>query len=323
MSRHLEIAQSFVREQLQQRQGIIGILLVGSVAYGEETAFSDIDLRLIVDVEPGTELERAGIDGWRDGIYIDALPVDRADYTDLEQVLDHSIRANDLNSGLILYDPTGFLAAMQTATRAVFMAPERVAQRLQHLLERVPQNIRNLQQAIETHDPIRICIYTGRLVFGMALIPLIQQGIAPSSVRHLDQVGRLSAPLRAQFCELEGSAHLRVADILVLADINARLTAACQKAEWGNMPGYVVKKTTWMAQNGYPHAAVHAMWINCNFRANDALQSDDPQVIAAAQQLTQEWLQAVNWVGESILTQKLQMVDNLWAEIQSTATVHS
>jgi predicted nucleotidyltransferase len=185
MRRHLEIAQSFVQEQLQQRQGIVGVLLVGSVAYGEETAFSDIDLRLIVQVEPGTELDRTGIDGWRDGVYMDALPVERADYADLEKILDHSIRANDLNSGLILYDPTGFLAEMQSATRAVFMAPERVAQRLQHLLERGPQNIRNLQQAIETHDSIRICIFTGRLVFGMALIPLIHQGIAPSSVRHL------------------------------------------------------------------------------------------------------------------------------------------
>ena len=45
----IEIAKKFIQEQLQKRDDIIGALVVGSVARGEETELSDIDLDLIVE----------------------------------------------------------------------------------------------------------------------------------------------------------------------------------------------------------------------------------------------------------------------------------
>lgn len=65
MSRHLEIAKRFVQEYRQNHKNLVGALLVGSAAYGEETEFSDVDLRLIVEVERGEELDRNGIDAWQ------------------------------------------------------------------------------------------------------------------------------------------------------------------------------------------------------------------------------------------------------------------
>lgn len=83
------------------------------------------------------------------------------------------------------------------------------------------------------------------------------------------------------------------------------------------MPDYVVKKMAWMIDNGYEREALHAMWINSGFRVNDCLQSEDPATIAAAQQLTQAWLTAVEWVEQTRYETKRQQISQLWTEIQT------
>ncbi|MFQ5795445.1 MAG: nucleotidyltransferase domain-containing protein [Candidatus Bipolaricaulia bacterium] len=196
MADHIEIAKKFVQEQLQKRDDLVGALLVGSVAKGEETEFSDIDLRLIVERVQEDLAKRVGIDAWREGVYIDAFPVPRKIYTDIEKILEHPIRANDLNTGLILYDPTGVLAQTQKETQAKFMAPKWLAVRVKFLIEPLPQHIFDLQEAIGAKDHLKICFHTGRIVMGFALIPLIQNGIAPSSTRHMIQLGELSGASR-------------------------------------------------------------------------------------------------------------------------------
>jgi predicted nucleotidyltransferase len=317
MSRHLEIAKRFVQEYRQKRKNLVGALLVGSAAHGEETEFSDVDLRLIVEAAPGEELDRNGIDAWREGIYIDALPVARQDYTDLEKILANPIRANDMNSGLILFDDIGQLAQLQLKTQAVFMAPHQVARRVQHLAGRIPCGILRLREAIESKDPLNIWIHAGRLLFGLALIPLIQQGIAPSSIRHLSQLGTLSMMLKERFCALEGSTNMEKEDVLAIFPIFARLTSAGDTSQWGNMPGYIVKKIEWMARNGYHREAIHAMWINGNFRANDCLQGNDPSTIAVAEQLAQDWFRNVNWEGADVLDKRLKQITMLWEDIRA------
>lgn len=145
MGHHLNLAKQFVTEQRQQQPNLMGALLVGSTARGEETAFSDIDLRLIVQPTVDASLDRNGIDLWRDGIYIDALPVAWEDYTDLEQILTHPIRANDMNLGMLLYDPTGLLAQRQREAQLLFMTAPYMARRVQSLTERIAPRLTNLQ----------------------------------------------------------------------------------------------------------------------------------------------------------------------------------
>ena len=62
ITRHVEIAKSFVQEQLQARDDIVGVLLVGSAASGEVSGFSDIDLRLIVSGRKGETTAREALD---------------------------------------------------------------------------------------------------------------------------------------------------------------------------------------------------------------------------------------------------------------------
>lgn len=317
MGKHLELAQQFIREQQQHRTDLMGAILVGSSARHEETAFSDVDLRLIVQAEPDNALDRNGVDVWRDGIYIDALPVPWNEYTDVEQVLTDPICANDLNSGLILYDPTGNLVKIQHEVQKRFMAPVYVAQRVQASSSRIAPWLHGLQQAITSNDMLNLCFYTGRLVFGLALIPLIQQGISPSSTRHLRQVGQLTPKLHEQLCELESSTQMELASLLKCHKIFTQLSYAHATKQWGHLPEYVVKKTEWMVHNGYPREALHAMWINSGFRAKDCLQSQNSSTIETAKRLVEAWLELVGWTDMKIYEAKWQQITSIWIEIQT------
>ena len=74
-----EIAKQYVQEMLEKRDDIVGALVWGSVARGDATEASDIDLAFIVESDAGEEIERGGIDTWRDGVYIEAglAPLER------------------------------------------------------------------------------------------------------------------------------------------------------------------------------------------------------------------------------------------------------
>ena len=135
MADRVEMARKFVREQLQKRGDIIGAFVGGSVARGEETEHSDIDLALIVEGGEGKGYGRGGTDTWQDGVYVEAGFVPKERYDDLEKVLLNPITATHMNDALILYDPSGFLTRMQQEVRAVFMEPRWLDVRVQHWMK--------------------------------------------------------------------------------------------------------------------------------------------------------------------------------------------
>jgi hypothetical protein len=201
----LSIARGFVEEQLQQRSDVKGVLLVGSVARDEATPFSDIDLRFILE---GETQHLARIDGWREGVYIDGTPESLALYSSLESILSHTIRANDMSTGHILYDPETFLTNLQREVRVQFMDYRWLSHRVKLIADRIPPGLEKLETAITSNDLLSVCHHAGRLTFQLALLPLIQRGISPSSTRHLAQLGFVLPDLKKQLCELEGSARM-------------------------------------------------------------------------------------------------------------------
>ena len=133
MADRVEMAKRFIQEQLQKRDDIIGALVMGSVARGEETEHSDIDLVLIVEGGEGKGYGRGGIDTWQDGVYIEAKLRPKESYDDLEKVLLNPFTATNMNDALILYDPSGFLTRIQEEVRAVFMEPKWLDVRVQRV----------------------------------------------------------------------------------------------------------------------------------------------------------------------------------------------
>jgi predicted nucleotidyltransferase len=135
----IEIARRYLEELLGQRQDIVAAWLGGSVARGQETAQSDIDLYLMV---AGTgDLNRAGLDTWREGVYIEAALVSQQEYADPETVLNDPFKATHMNDALILYDPTGFVTHLQDAVRPVYMQPQWLGKRLAFWLENMDTSL--------------------------------------------------------------------------------------------------------------------------------------------------------------------------------------
>lgn len=320
MSTHIEIAKRFVGKLLTQRTDIVGVLLVGSAARGDETAFSDIDLRVIVTSKEGNWLFRDGSDGWFEGVYVDTGIVVRELYADVRQVLTNPTAANDMNDALILYDPEEFLAEVQQSVRAVFMQPQWVGRRVKMPIERFPPLIIALRTAVTGNAP-DICINASRIFFGLASVPLFVYGISLSSTRNLAQLGEVALDWKNRICELEGTSALTDCETAAAIAILAKLTDLIETDRWGDVPQYVVKKVEWMAQNGYPQAALHTAWFNNGFRIRDCLDGGKPAVIAQATALTEEWLMMMGWESKGSFSGKLDTISAMTAELEEmTAT---
>ncbi|MEZ4617380.1 MAG: nucleotidyltransferase domain-containing protein [Caldilineaceae bacterium] len=210
----IEIAKRYLEELLHQRQDIVATWVVGSVARGEETAFSDIDLVLMA---AGTgEINRAGLDTWREGIYIEAALVFQHEYTDLETVLNNPFKATHLNDALILYDPYGFVTQHQNAVRTVFMQPQWLGKRLAFWLEQTRTTYTQFMEAIQFADALQLRAALGLFTFGCASIPLLRAGVKPSSSRGLVLLGPVAPAIKTQLAKLEGSTTMSVVDVLAL-----------------------------------------------------------------------------------------------------------
>ncbi len=254
----IEIAQRYVEELLRQRQDIVAAWLAGSVARGEETAFSDIDLALMV---AGTGIvNRAGLDTWREGIYVEAGIVFQQGYTDLEVVLNDPFKATHMNDALILYDPTGFVTQLQNAVRPIYMQPQWLGKRLAFWLDNIRTSLERFREAVTAVDRLEICAAFGWFTFGCASIPLLHAGMTPSSTRGLLLLDRIAPTLKAHLAELEGSTQMSQADVLALEPLLQEMIPFCD-ASFGQLPIYFTKKTLWMAQQGQYQEALHPMWL--------------------------------------------------------------
>jgi hypothetical protein len=310
MSKLLRLASQFVDEQIKVRRDIKGVLLVGSVARNEATAFSDIDLRFIIEGDT-KHLER--IDTWRENIYIEGTPESFENYSSLDSILPYPIRANDMNQGQLLYDPEGFFHNLQKEVRKQFIEPHWLSQRVRLIADRIPPGLKNLEQAISEDNALGICHSAGRLVFHLALIPLIARGISPSSTRHLAQLGDVYPVLKQYLCTLEGSDNMTVAQTMDLTNIIEKWEYV-QSQKMSHLNCYMLEKSRWMVNNNLHKEAVHALWINSSFKANSTLQIVDLTGRQKGEQLALEWLNTVGWQAAK-LKQKLADTTKIWETV--------
>jgi hypothetical protein len=310
----IEIARQYMEELLSQRQDIVAVWIGGSVARGEETALSDIDLQLMV--AGSGDMNRAGLDTWREGIYIEAGLVFQQDYADLDMVLNHPAKATHMNDALILYDPTGFLTHLQEAVRPVYMQPQWLGKRLTFWLDTSCTALAQFREAVSVADALRLCAAVGMFTFGCSSIPLLRAGITPSSSRGLLLLGPVDPRLKAQLAAFEGSAHMTVSDVLALEPL-LREAIPLWNASFGQLPVYFLHKTLWMTQHGQHQEALHAMWLHMGGRAAaDCLQRNDPAELVAGAELIQRWQQRTGFVGAEVLAAKLQAAEMLLRQVE-------
>jgi hypothetical protein len=309
----IEIARQYVEELLGQRQDIIAVWIGGSVARGEETELSDIDLQLMV--AGSGDMNRAGLDTWREGIYIEAGLVFQQEYADLDMVLNNPFKATHMNDALILYDPTGFLTHLQNAVRPVYIQPQWLGKRLTFWLDNSRTSLAQFRAAVSAADPLRLCAAVGMFTFGCSSIPLLRAGITPSSSRGLLLLGPVDPQLKAQLAAFEGSAHMTASDVLALEPLLQEMIPFCD-ASFGQLPIYFTKKTLWMAQQGQYQEALHAMWLLMWGAAEGCLQRADPAERATGSNWAQRWLQQTHFAGAEMLAAKLHSAERLFYQVE-------
>jgi hypothetical protein len=314
MKSHLAVAEAFVQELHETQQNIVAILLAGSVACRQTAPFSDIDLSIIVTENEDHQVGRSA-STWREGIYIDAGFRPQSAFTQLEQVLSSPSAATAIAYGMILYDPTGFLAALQAEVQTHYMQPRWLHARMQSVISRIQSRLDRLSAAVAVQDSLQICIHAGPIVFGIALLPLIRHGIAPSSTRHLVQLAESAPELAESVSALEGSLDMTGADVEATYNVFAQLTTLGDTSRWGQLPIYMMRKVEWMIHHDLEKAAVHTMWNNVGFRINDCLAT--PGVADETQRLAQAWLHQTGWVGGPTLAAKLQMASRLFDQVNT------
>jgi predicted nucleotidyltransferase len=157
MQNRLEIAKQYLDDLLHRRDDLVGATLTGSVARGQDTEFSDIDLKLITVDDPDGDLVRDGVDGWSAGIYIDAGLVAQKEYREVEAVLSNPFKASYLYEGLILYDPTDFLAQLQRVVRLRYLEPKWVRERQLYWVEYARTSLTQLCEGVSLKEPLPLC----------------------------------------------------------------------------------------------------------------------------------------------------------------------
>ncbi|MEM7032011.1 MAG: nucleotidyltransferase domain-containing protein [Chloroflexota bacterium] len=321
MPDYIAIAKQFVAQVTQSRDDIIGVLLVGSAARGETTAFSDIDLRLVVPETEGYWFGRDGMDAWIEDIYIDAGIVAFDVYANIEHVLSNSTPAHDIYDAVILHDPTGHLTQLQKDVQPIFMESKWVQRRLDPHLNRLAQSLADLDEAVETGHTINICISAAQIFFRLALITLIKHGVPPSSTRNLTQLGTIAPALQKQLCELEGTVTMTVRDVQQSTSILGQWADLSHASRKNDLATYMIRKISWLADQGFIQTALHTAWTNCSFRLGECQALEDQQDQEAVLALAGEWLTLFEWQEGVTREEKLEKIKTISHEMQENVSL--
>lgn len=311
---YMEIARNYLQEMLKRRDDIVAAYVAGSVARGQATELSDIDLEVIVAAEVDAALGRGGIDGWRNGIYIDAMLLAKERFVDPEILLQDPMKSTQLSEAVILYDVTGFLAQQQAVVRARFMEPQWLQARLTYWQTMMASALTTLRDGVTANDSLRICSGIGKFTFACASMPLVQSGITPSSAQLITQLESVAPAIRARLIALMSTMPVSAAEIIALEPFLLE-TGLLLGAAWGQFPGFYVQKMMAMATKGEPAAVLQALWLMMAVIADICLQSDDTALKIKGADLLQCWLQQVGFANAEHLLVSVQLADTLLTDL--------
>ena len=318
----LALAKQFISEKLERREDIVGAFVVGSVARGDATEASDIDLVLTVEGQATDQLQRGGIDTWRDGVYIEAALAPKQRYDDAKKLLLDPIEATQVNDALILHDPTGFLTRVQQQVQAVFMDPRWLGIRVQAALRSLRQSMAGLREAVAAGDLLGVCEGEAWTSVWLTSVPLIRHGITPSSTRALLQLEEVWSELKERVCEWQGSTRLSREDVLALLPMVAQglsLAEGLSESQWGNLPAYMAKKAEWLARNGHHREALHLIWFLVGGLKEVVRASENAALVSTAHGMVRMWVQLVGWDGQEVLEEKVRMAESMVADVEALA----
>jgi hypothetical protein len=182
--------------------------------------------------------------------------------------------------------------------------------RLRFWLEMARAAYGQLSEATLTGDLLHIGPALRSFTYGVMSIHLLHAGITPSSSRVLTQVSTTAPAVGAAIADLEGSTHLRTDEVLALQPLlqDALLLVG---NSYGQLPHYFVQKALWLAHQGQPQAALHAMSTLIYGAIEETLRSQDPVRRTAGADLAQHWLAQLKLADPKGWTAKLPLATSL------------
>lgn len=302
MTDRLAMARQFMQEQIAKRDDVVGAFVCGSVARGDATETSDIDLAIYVSRDTGEG--KRDLARWQEGVFIEAGAVTTEGLGSLEEVMKNPINATHLNDALILFDPTGFFAKLQEQVRSVFMEPRWLRVRLDWALDYFHTSLDRLRDAITSMDPFGICENAWVIPHAASAVPLYCAGITPSSTRKLIQLAGIGPAIRDRIVELECSLPLIAKDVMAFLDPCMRYCALMDRKDAGGLPDYMIGKVRSMIEHGALSEAVDVLWCAMGLSGPTAEGRE------RARTLLQEWLRGVGWEGAAALEVKLRLAES-------------
>lgn len=92
-------------------------------------------------------------------------------------------------------------------------------------------------------------------------------------------------------------------------------------AALGQLPVYFNKKIKWMVQAGLHREAIQPMWLVMSAVTELTQTSKDEVIRAKGLTLVKDWLHSVDWDEPASLAIKLQLAEELFAEIKLRTSV--
>lgn len=312
---HLSIARAFLEEQLAKRDDIVAAYIYGSVVRGDATEDSDIDMAIVIAGEPDTTKYRGGVDGWRNGTYIEASLQPKAAYEDPERVLAEPFKATPFYHSLIIHDPTGVLTEAYRHVRSVYMEPRWLKVRVDFWLNTSQDSLPRLSAAIGAGDNLAICVSYFYAVAGTYVIPLLMAGVNMSMARCIIQLADIHPDLSDRICELDGSERLDAAALKALLSLLVESQSHMNPDAVGEGVEYWLKRIESTIDQGEYRQALTNMWMIVSGLMGEIEKSEDDSVRAAGTELSTQWLRDIGWEGIEIRKQKLETLQSLWSYI--------
>jgi hypothetical protein len=304
----LERARALARERADAHPSIRAAMVAGSVARGDATPASDVDLRLLTDGASTEELGVIGQSVWVNGVFVDVECWDATEFDDPETILVDPYHVGAVRDAVILFDHDGRFTRTQAIVADRYLEPAAMAGRLATLTSTIERNCRELAAAIDASDPIETCRAAAFALWTMCDALLVRRGASPNWARGLHKLGVLAPEDAAWIMDVEGSTKMRPA--------RARRLVALHEGghTQGDVPRQVQVECEWMIENDLHREAAHALFAGIGLALRRDAGSDDRKTRAAAKRMAKHTLAALSW-DDDCLEAKLRAIEERAAEI--------
>jgi len=287
-------------------------MVAGSVARGDATPASDVDVRFLTHGASDDELAAIGRSVWVTGVFVDVECWDATEYGDADAILSDPYRAGAVRDTVVLFDHDGDFTETREVVASRYMEPEALARRVGALAPTVERNCRELAAAIDASDPIETCRAAAFALWTMCDACLVRRGASPNWARGLHKLGSVAPDDAAWIMEVEGSVDMNAAQARPLLP----LFAAAHEGD-GDVPRQVQAECEWMIENGLHREAAHALFAGIGLALRRDGASEDPETRSAARTLAEETLAALSW-EDDCLDAKRRSIEERVAKIAAT-----